>query len=82
MHTACNTDLVANTTYRTKPAPDPHQSALRRMRQFCSTGLQPHCLFELQFRDRLCIDTRIVHHPIMPGFRSQVCRLVNFLFPM
>ncbi len=49
---------------------------------FYSAGLPPQCLVELQFRDRLCIDTRIVQQPIMPGFRSQVCRLVKFLFPM
>ena len=35
----------------------------------------PQCLVELQFQDRHCIDTRIVQQPIMPGFRSQVCRL-------
>jgi len=50
MHDACNTDLAHHTTHRTKPAPDPHQSALRRMRHFCSTGLQPQCLVELQSR--------------------------------
>ena len=38
-------------------------------------GLPPQCLVELQFWDRLCIDTRIVQQPIMSGFRSQVCRL-------
>jgi len=47
-----------------------------------SAGLPPQCLVKLQFRYRLCIDTRIVQQPIMPGFRSQVCRLVKFLFPM
>ena len=30
--------------------------------------------------DRLCIDTRNVHQPIMPGFRSQVCGLVKLKF--
>ena len=80
MHTACNTDLVAHTTHRTKPAPGPHQSTLRRMCHLYSAGLPPQCLVELQFRDRLCIDTRIVQQPIMPGFRSQVCRLVKLKF--
>ena len=47
-----------------------------------NAGLPPQCLVELQFQDRLCIDIRIVQQPIMPGFRSQVCRLVKFLFPM
>ena len=46
-----------------------------------SAGL-PRCLVKLQFRDRLCIDTRIVQQPLMPEFRRQVCRLVKFLFPM
>ena len=82
MHTACNPESAAHTSHRTKPAPDPHQSTLRRMYRFCSAGLQPQCLVELQFQDRHCIDTRIVQQPIMPGFRSQVCRLVKFLFPM
>ncbi len=82
MHNACNTDLADHTTHRTKPAPDPHQSTLRRMCHLYIAGLQPQCLVELQFRFRLCIDTRIVQQPIMPGFRSQVCRLVKFLVPM
>ena len=43
-------------------------------------GLQPQCLVELQFQDRLCIDTRTVQQPIMPGFRSQDCRLVELQF--
>ena len=42
-----------------------------------SAGLPPQCLVELQFRYRLCIDTRVVQQPIMPGFRCQVCRLVK-----
>jgi len=42
-----------------------------------SAALPPQCLVELQFRDRLCIDTRIVQQPIMPCFGSQVCRLVK-----
>ena len=42
------------------------------MYRFCSAGLQPQCLVELQFRDWLCIDTRIVQQPLISGFRSQV----------
>ena len=38
------------------------------MCQLYSAGLPPQCLVELQFRDRLCIDTRIVQQPIIPGF--------------
>ncbi len=72
----------AGTGSTTLAAPASIQPARRRMCHLYSAGLTPHCLFELQFWDRLCIDTRIVHHPIMPGFRSQVCRLVKFLFPM
>ena len=49
------------------------------MCHLCSAGL-PRCLVKLQFRDRLCIDTRIVQQPIVPGFRSQVCRLVKLKF--
>ena len=30
MHTACNPELADHTGHHTKPAPDPHQSALRR----------------------------------------------------
>ena len=77
MHTACDTELVAHTTHRTKPAPGPHQSTLRRMCNFYSAELPSQCLVKLQFRDRLCIDTRIVPQPIMPGFRSLVRRLVK-----
>ena len=80
MHTACNTDLVAHTTHRTKLAPGPHQSTLRRMCHLYSAGLPPQCLVELQFRDRLCIYTRVVPQPIMPGFRSQFCRLLKLKF--
>ena len=80
MDTAHNPDLAAHTTRRTKPAPDPHHSTLRRMRHFYSAGLPPQCLVELQFRDRLCIDTRIVQQPIMPGFRCQIFRLVKLKF--
>ena len=45
-----------------------------------SAGLPPQCLVELQFQDQLCIDTRNVHQPIMPSFRSQVCRLAKLQF--
>ena len=82
MHNACNPELAAHTTRRTTPVPDPHQSTLRRMCHLYSAGLPPQSLVELQFRDRLCIDTCIVQQPFMPGFRSQVCCLVNLLFPM
>ena len=40
MHTAYNPELTAHTTHRTKPAPDPHQSILRRashVSKFCCT---------------------------------------------
>ena len=80
MHNAYNTDLAARTTRRTTPVPYPHQSTLCRMGHLYSAGLLPQCLVELQFWDRLCIDTRIVPQPIMPGFRSQVCRLVKLKF--
>ena len=33
-----------------------------------SAGLPPHCLVKLKFRNQLCIDTRNVQQPIMPGF--------------
>ena len=69
-----------HTTHHTKPAADPHLPTLRRMRHICSAALPPQCLVELQFRDRLCIDTRNVHQPIMPGFRCQICRLVKLKF--
>ena len=68
MHKACNPDLAAHTTHRTKPALGSHQSTLRRMCRLYSADLPTQCLVELQFRDRLCIDTRIVQQPIMPGF--------------
>ena len=72
MHTAYNTDLAHHTTHRAKPAPSPHQSTLRRRCHPYSARLPPQCLVELQFWYRLCLDTRIVQQPIMPGFRSQV----------
>ena len=80
MHTAYNPELTAHTTHRTKPAPDPHQPILRRLCYLYSAGLPPQSLVELHFRDRLCIDTRIVQQPLMPGFHSQVCRLVKLKF--
>ena len=76
MHTAYDTESADHTTLHTKPAPDPHQSAVRRMCHIYRAGLPPQCLVVLQFRNRLCIDTRNVQQPIMPGFRSQVCRLL------
>ena len=80
MHNACNPELALHNTHRTTPAPDPHQSTLRRMCHLYSAGLPPQCLVELKLRDQLCIDTRIVQQLIMPGFRSQVCRLVKLKF--
>jgi len=80
MHNAYNPDLAAHTARRTTPVPDPHQSTLRRMCHFYIAGLPPQFLVELQFWDRLCIETRIVQQPIMPGLRSQVCRLVKLKF--
>ena len=77
MHNACNPDLADHTTHRTTPAPDPHQSAVRRMCHIYRAGLPPQCLVVLQFRNRLCIDTRNVQQPIMPGFRCQICCLVK-----
>jgi len=38
MHTAYNPELADHTTRRTTPAPDPHQSALRRMCHLYSAG--------------------------------------------
>ena len=72
MHNTYNPELANHTTHRTTPVPDPHQSTLRRMCHLCSAGLPPQCLVEIQFRDRLSIDTRIVQQTIMPGFRFQV----------
>ena len=45
-----------------------------------SAGLPPQCLVEIQYRDQLCLDTRIVPKLNMPGVRSQVCRLVKLKF--
>ena len=80
MHIDYNPDLADHTTHLTTPVPDPHQSTLRRMCHLHSAGLPPQCLVQLQFPDRLCIDTRNVQQPIMPGFRSQICRLVKLKF--
>ena len=80
MHTAYNPDLAHHTTHRTTPAPGPHQSMLRRMCHLYSAGLPPQCLVVLQFRDRLCIDSRIVQQSLMQGFRYQVRRLVKIKF--
>ena len=68
MHIAYNPDLAAHTTRRTTPAPDPHQSALRRICHLHSAGLPARCLIKLQFRDWLSIDTGVVQQPIMPEF--------------
>jgi len=61
MHTTYNPELADHTTRRTKPAPDPHQSTLRRICHFYNAGLPPQCLFELKFRDRLSAQVRFVH---------------------
>ena len=50
------------------------------MCHFYNAGLPPQCLVKLQLWDQLCIDTCIVQQPIMPGFRSQVCRLFKLKF--
>ena len=80
MNIACNPELADHSTHRTRPVPDPRQSARRRIYHLYSAGLPPQCMVELQFRNRLCIDTRIVQRPIMPGFRSQVRRLLKLKF--
>ena len=57
IHYDYNPELAAHTTHtthRTTPAPDPHQSTLRRMCHFYSAGLPTQSLVELQFRDWLC----------------------------
>jgi len=68
LRTAYNPELAHHTIHRTTPAPDPHQSTLRPLCHLYSAGLPPQCLVELQFRDRLCIDTRIMQKSTMPGF--------------
>jgi len=47
---------------------------------FYSAGFPPKCLVELQFRDRLSINTGVVPQPIMPGFHCQVFRPVKLTF--
>jgi hypothetical protein len=51
MQTAYNPELADHTTRRTTPAPDLHQSTLRRMCHFYNAGLPPQSLVELQFWD-------------------------------
>ena len=80
MHTAYYMELAVHTIHRTTPAPNPLQSTIRHISHFYSVRLPPQCPVELQFWDRLCIDTRIVQQLIMPGFRSKVCRLVKLKF--
>ena len=61
IHYDYNPELAAHTTHtthRTTPAPDPHQSTLRRMCHFYNAGLPPQCLVELQIRDRLSAQSR------------------------
>jgi len=60
MHSACNKDLADYTTHRTAQAPAPHQSALRRMCHLYSAGLPPQCLVELQFRELLYAQVRML----------------------
>ena len=50
---------------------------LRSVCHAYSAQLPTKCLIKLQFRDQLCIRTRISHQPIVPSFRCQVCRLVK-----
>lgn len=57
------------------PAAGPHLPRLRRVCHFYRAGLPIQCLMELHCQDRICIRRR--HPLIMPGFRSQVCRLVK-----
>ena len=59
--------------WQTKPLTAPrqrliHTNPARRLCKFHSAGLPPQCLVKLQFRDRLCIDTRIMQQPIMTSF--------------
>jgi len=60
MHNACNPDLAAHTTRRTKPASDPHPHTLRRMCHLYIAGLPPHCLVKLQFRELLYAQVRML----------------------
>ena len=70
----------AGTGSTTLAAPASCQPARRRMCHRYSAGLQPQFLVELQFWDRLCIETRMVQQPNMPGFRCQVFRPVKLKF--
>ena len=75
MHNTYNPDLADHTTHRTKPAPDPQQSALRRMCHSYSAGLPPQSLVVLKLQDRLCIDPRIVQQPINPALYCAPTRM-------
>ena len=70
-------DLISQRDHETPPIASAPLPTLRCMCHLYSAGLPPQCLVELQFRDRLCIDTRIVQQPIMPGFRCQAFHLVK-----
>ena len=59
------------------PAAAPRLLTLLRVCHYYSAELPTHCLIKLQFRDRLCVRTRISHQPIVSSFRCQVCRLVK-----
>ena len=80
MHTAYNPELAHQTTHRTTAAPASSPPPLRRICHLYSADLPPQCLVKLQFRYRLCIDTRIMHQPIITGFRCQICRLLKLKF--
>ena len=67
LHVAYKPVLEDHATHRTTPAAGPHKSTLCRMYHLYSAGLPPQCLVYLLVRGRLCIDTRIVPQPIMPG---------------
>ena len=68
MHSNCNTDLEDHTNPRSATC------------AVYSAGLPLQFLIELQFRELLSIDTRMVQQPIMPGFRCQISRLVKLKF--
>ena len=53
LHNFCRPVLAVHTIHRTTPAPDPHQSTLRRMCNFCTAVSQPQYLVKLQLRDQL-----------------------------
>ncbi len=73
MHTAYNPDLAHHTTRRTKPAPDPHQSTLRRMCHLYSAGLPPQCLVELHFWDRHSAQARRLDQAHITPTDSREC---------